>query len=63
MYNNKEACESIKNLCQRLGISEYTEGLSDKEITDLAFFHFRGYLKENWESLYENIHEGDENDD
>lgn len=51
--------ESIKELCRNLGIPEYTENLTPTEISDLSFFHFRQYLKDNWESIHENIYEGE----
>ena len=59
MYTQKTGAESIREYCKNLGIPEYVEGLTDREILDLAFFHFRDWLRDNHETLFENIHEGE----
>jgi hypothetical protein len=57
-----QAIIDLENTLSELGIPEFIEGLTHTEIAVIALHHLEEYAKANRDELYENIHEGEENE-
>lgn len=52
--------QEVIELCQSLGIPEYTEYLDDEDMIIIAMSKWKSWIKENKEEIYADIHEGEE---
>ena len=52
----------LESLCRDLDIPEYTENLTGDEICCIVIGKLKSWLVENRDEIYQNIHEGEEND-
>lgn len=55
--------QEVIELCQSLGIPEYTEYLDDEDMIIIAITKWKTWIKENKEEIYADIHEGEEDAD